>query len=897
MNKINFPEQIIDKFAIIKQIGDSGSLTELREVAIPIIRQAYNSARSIIRERFEIKQNAGEFIVESSYIIDSIIEILSTTSQKHINQSSIAIVATGGYGRSELFPYSDIDLLFIYQQGSSEVTEFAQWLLYCLWDLSLNLGQSIRTIDENIAKAKQDVSILTNLLDARFICGNREIFKEFEQAFENYISNSSILEFVDAKLGERNARHQRCGDSRYVLEPNIKEGKGGLRDLHTLYWLAKYIYKIKSLSDLVELNILTVDEYKSFILAQDFLCKIRINLHFIAGRGEERLTFDMQTAISRIMGFRSDSNANEVEHFMKQYFIFARVVGSLTRSICSILEEGKQQKPRSYISSEIEEAVKTAGFSLDGDRIAIQNEEYLDKNPLALIELFQIAHENNLDIHPHTLQLITRNIWRIDNSLRRNKLANAIFMEILLSKQNPETALRRMSESGVLGRFIPDFGKVTGQMQFDMYHVYTVDEHTIFAISILHNIGIGKYKDEMPVVTDIFHLVKSLKILFLSVLTHDIAKGRGGDHSVLGEIVVRKLARRFGFDEHDAETCAWLVRNHLLMSHIAFKRDLSDPQTIDDFVDKVQSPERLRLLLILTVADIRAVGPKVWNGWKGTLLRELYHKAEKKMGASDKQAGDGGYQILREELANLLAGWTQFEIDDYLEQGGASFWLSCDAKTHARIARLLHEIEHSQMKLALDTQSDSFRAVTDIIVCTPDQAGLFSKISGAIALAGANILSAKIFTLKNGIAIEMFNIQDIEQQAFDKPDKLARLSVFMNRAILGELDVAKEITANNISYPSRMAVFKISPRVYVENKLSTNYTVIEVEGRDRIGFLHTITKTLANLGLTISTAHISTYGERAIDVFYVKDIFGMKIFHESKLRNIQSELIKALSGK
>ncbi len=896
MTKIKSPNDIIDTKAAIARIGKAATLEALRAQVMPVIHELYTQGKTVIKDRFLAKSEPSDFVAETAFLIDSIIEVLCETAKPHTRGQPIAIMAIGGYGRSELFPYSDIDLLFLRDKKDKKPPEFVQWLLYCLWDLRLTIGQTIRTAEETISKAKSDVTICTSLLDARLICGDVKIFDTFTKQFENYTAGSSELDFVEAKLAEREDNHHRCGDSRYVLEPNIKEGKGGLRDLHTLYWLAQYIYKIKSLDELVENKILTKDEYKSFVMAQHFLWLVRIHMHLIAGRAEERLTFDMQRSVAEAMGFHDDSNAHSVERFMKQYFLVVRTVGNLTRSVCAVLEESKKRKPRIGLGSRMQHSADLGEFQLDGERIAVASEDAFKKKPLLFITLFETAHEHKLDIHPHTLQIITRNLWLIDASLRRDEKANEAFMNIMLSKHNPEPTLRRMSEAGVLGKFIPDFGRVSGQMQFDMYHVYTVDEHTIFAIGILHKIGAGKFKEEMPLANELFPLINSKRVLFLSLFAHDIAKGKGGDHSMLGEVIVRKLARRFGFDEYEAETCAWLVRYHLLMSRTAFKRDLTDPKTIEDFVDNVQSPERLRLLLLLTVADIRAVGPAVWNGWKGSLLRELYYAAEEKMGASDKQARKVEQAALRTELASLLPGWKSKAIDDYLEQGGSTFWSNFDASTHARIAKALKEQESSKQPLVLDTKSDSFRAITDIILCTADQPGLFSKISGAIALAGANILSAKIFTFKNGMAIEMFHIQDMDHHAFDKPDKLARLSVFMNKAVTGELDIAKEIAAIRLPYPSRMEVFKVPPRVYIENKVSANYTVIEVGGRDRVGFLHTVTNILAELGLTISTAHITTYGERAVDVFYVKDVFGMKINHESKVRQIQAALTEALSS-
>jgi [protein-PII] uridylyltransferase len=891
---LTLAKEIIDKKHLAKSIGKAASLADLRVAAMPVIAEAYTHAKDVIRQRFVMTPKGANFIESNAYIIDTIIEVLTDIASRHIKTSNIAIIAVGGYGRKELFPCSDIDLLFLHEKHHEEDAQFVEWLLYCLWDIGLTIGHAVRNVEETITLARKDVTIATSLLDARLICSNAEVFKSFTTAYDEYINGSSVIDFVEAKLSERDARHTKLGDSRYVLEPNIKEGKGGLRDLHTLYWLAKYIYRIESMEELVRLKVLNREEYKSYVMADEFLWLVRVHLHLIAGRAEERLTFDMQRAIAEALGYNEDSVAHSVERFMKKYFLVARTVGNLTRSICAVLEENGKRKPKLDIASRSAALLGVEGFRLDGERIAVDSEDVFRKKPETLITLFEVAHERGLDIHPHTFQLVTRSLWLVDAGLRRNTEANEAFMRILLSRRNPEHTLRLMSEAGVLGKFIPDFGRVAGQMQFDMYHVFTVDEHTIFALGILHNIGAGKYKDDMPLANEIFPLVKSKRALFLSLLCHDIAKGRGGNHSLLGEFVVRKLARRFHFDPYEIETCAWLVRNHLLMSRTAFKRDLSDDKTIEDFVAAVQSPERLRLLLLLTVPDIRAVGPNVWNGWKGSLLRELYYAAEDKMGASDRRERKSDTTRLREEMTAMLPGWKPDAIDDYLQQIGKPLSASLDGATHARIARILREMENSELPLVLDTRSDTFRSITEIILCTPDNTGLFSKTSGAIALAGANILSAKIFTLKSGAAIQMFHIQDTEGQAFDKPDKLARLAVFMNQAVEGSLDLVNEIAASRMPYPSRMEVFKIPTHVVIENKVSVNHTVIEVSGRDRIGFLYKVTSALAELQLTIFTAHITTYGERAVDVFYVKDIFGMKVFHESKLRQIQERLVAAL---
>lgn len=886
-----------DARMLLRHAEKARSAVELRTQLYPELREAYAQGCDVIRRCFLADENATRAVQQMAGLVDSIVRVLYEAALRfHKGQEHLSVCAVGGYGRGELFPSSDIDMLFLHDPKKTPAGALAEFVLYGLWDLGLTVGHAVRTVEESMHHAEEDTTIRTNLLDARFLCGGREQFDAFCTQFEAFVTGQSAIDFVEKKLAERDARHLRCGDSRYVLEPNIKDGKGGLRDLQTLFWLAQYIYRVHSIDELVKLHLLTEEEYSTFMKSRDFLWRVRMHIHYIAGRAEERLTFDMQRAVAQAKGYHDESTHQAVERFMKDYFIVARNVGNLTRSVCAVLEEDKKRKPRMSLVRRLQNEGDLGAFHLDGERLVVNEQNVFDENPALLIILFKVAHEEGLDIHPRTLQLVSRKLWLIDAGLRRNDEANNAFMDILLSRKNPDVTLRRMNDAGVLGKFIPDFGKVIGQMQFDMYHVYTVDEHTINAVSILHNTEAGKYKDEMPAISKVFPLIKSRRALYLSMFAHDIAKGRGGDHSVLGEMVVRKLGRRFGFTADEIEACAWLVRYHLLMSRTAFKRDTNDPKTVDDFIAAVQSPERLRLLLALTVADIRAVGPTVWNGWKGALLRDLYYRAEARMGASDGLKRSDEDANLRAELTALLPGWTKAQIEDYLGHGSSSFWQACDAAAHAQVATMLKEIKDTGQPLVLHTRSNSFHAITDVLLCTPDQQGLFSKISGAIALAGANILGAKIFTLKNGMAVEMFHIQDIDAQAFDKPDKIARLSVYINKVVCGDLDIAREIAAQRLTYPSRMEAFKVPPRVFIENKVSANHTVIELGGRDRVGFLYSITKAIADLGLTISTAHITTYGERAVDVFYVKDTFGMKIHHERRIQQIQETLTAAIVG-
>jgi [protein-PII] uridylyltransferase len=489
---------------------------------------------------------------------------------------------------------------------------------------------------------------------------------------------------------------------------------------------------------------------------------------------------------------------------------------------------------------------------------------------------------------------VTQSLRLVDARLREDPEANRLFLEILTSKKDPETALRRMNEAGVFGRFIPDFGRVVAQMQYDMYHVYTVDEHTLFAIGILHKIEAGQLKDELPVASAIMPTIQSRRALYLATLLHDIAKGRGGDHSELGEKIALKLGPRLGLSAEETETVAWLVRHHLLMSGTAFKLDISEPHTIQNFVERVQSPERLKLLLVLTAADIRAVGPKVWNGWKAALLRELYHSAlDVISGGLTAEARDSRVAAAQAQVRALLPDFTDEEFAAFTSRGYPFYWLSLDAETHARHARLMREADTGDAPLTVEKRIDPARAVTEITLYTADHPGLFSRIAGALAVSGANIVDAKIMTMSNGMALDTLWVQDREGGPFDRPDKLAKLAFTFENVLTGDLKPHIELERPP-AFPSRTSVFTVPPRVLVDNQASRFHTVVEVNGRDRPGLLYELTRELTRLNLQVSSAKISTYGEKVVDVFYVKNLFGHKIEHPQKLDEIRAALTAVL---
>lgn len=891
-----------EKLLLALRADKKSDVESIKREALILARQWLQEQRQQLRERFMHTGDAGKLLAGLTAAMDEALTAIFRLGHEGKNPP-LAVVAVGGYGRAELFPYSDLDLLFLYEKPQqAEASALAEFMLYILWDLGLKIGQAHRTVDDTIELAKNDMTIRTTLVDARFITGRKATFDKLQTRFTQEIIHGSPLEFVDAKLVERDARHQRFGDSRYMLEPNVKEGKGGLRDLHILWWMARYTYPdIQSIRDLVDMKLLTEDEYKTFDAARQFLWRVRTYLHYQMERLEDRLTFDRQHALAVAMGFAHPSKNRAIERFMRRYFVAVRTVGSTTRIFCALLEEEKKRKPHKSLAWLWQAPNKLGQFILDGQRLNVRGEHAFEQNPILMIEMFRVAQIHGLDIHPRALQLMARNLKRIDDNVRQDPKACALFMEILLASQSPEVALRRMSEAGVLGKFIPDFGRVIGQTQFNMYHVYTVDEHTLVALGILHSVEKGQVLRELPLASDIIHRIQMRRVLYLSVFCHDIAKGRGGDHSELGEKIVRRLATRFGFTPEEVDTCGWLVLQHLLFSNTAFKRDINDPKTVQDFVAQVRSHERLKLLLVLTAVDIRAVGPAVWNAWKGGLLRDLYRHAEQCMGTGQVELKHHQEDQFRADLARILAGWSEQEIDQYMEQGNAGFWTNFDLTRHAIIARMMRQMHFgatpAELPLLVDTQHDYDRSYTEIILCTYDQHSLFSKLAAAMSLSGANIINAKIFTLKSGLVVDIFQVQDAAGQVFDRPGKLARMSVYMEQILSGELDVDEAFREVKPRYgnASRNAL-PLPGQVFVENNASNIHSVIELTGHDRTGFLYEVTRTIAELGLTIVTAHISTYGTQVADVFYVKDIFGMKLTHENKIRQVREALLKAINN-
>ena len=817
------------------------------------------------------------------------------------NAERLAIVAVGGYGRGALAPGSDIDLLFLlpYKQtpwGESVV----ETILYVLWDLRQKVGHATRSIDECLRQAKADITIRTTLLEARLILGDSGLFAELGKRFDTEIVAKTAPAFVAAKLAERDARLNKSGVSRYVVEPNVKEGKGGLRDLNTLFWIARYVYRVKEARALVAAGLFTKRELELFQRCEAFLWRVRCHLHFLTGRAEDRLTFDVQRAIADRLGYHARSGLSAVERFMKHYFLVAKDVGDLTAIVCAALEE-RETKPATAINRFMTRfrrrplTIAKGAFAIEAERITIAAKNVFDRDPVNLIRLFYEADRTGLAIHPDATRAVTLSLKRIDASLRNDPEANRLFVEILTSRNAPEIVLRRMNEAGVLGRFIPDFGRVVAMMQFNMYHHYTVDEHLLRTVGVLAEIDAGRLKEEHPVANEIMPGVTHRRALFVACFLHDVAKGREGDHSIEGAEVARRLCPRFGLSAVETETVGWLIEQHLTMSTVAQSRDLSDPRTIQTFAGVVQTLERLKLLLVLTVCDIRAVGPGVWNGWKGQLLRTLYWETEVVL-AGGHSAIDRKQRVarLQDELHHALPELADHEFAAYAARHYPAYWLKVDLKHKLAHVRLLRAAAAQMRSLASEVATDAFRGMTELTILAPDHPRLLSIIAGACAMAGANIVDAQIFTTNDGLALDTVTISRAFDRDEDELRRAGRIAESIEKALRGQIHLSDKVAARG-GAAAREKTFQVAPDVIIDNTLSNRDTVLEVSGLDRPGLLYDLTRVLSNLNLNINSAHIATFGEKAVDVFYVTDLTGAQVVNPSRQGAIRRRLLEALA--
>nr|WP_232367868.1 [protein-PII] uridylyltransferase [Tritonibacter horizontis] len=877
---------------------------EFRAAVVALLREANSTGRAAIAEAFELQPfGAREMARSYSYLTDGLITAawMAASTILHpiatpTKSERISVFAVGGYGRGEMAPFSDVDLLFL---TPYKITAWAESviesMLYILWDLRLKVGHSSRTIKDCIRLGGEDFTIRTAMLENRFIAGHAPLAAEFETRLAQDLFSKEAKEFIDAKLAERDARHLKQGE-RYMVEPNVKEGKGGLRDLQSLFWIAKYLYQVQDVAELVPLGLFRPEEFDFFAKAENFLWAVRAHLHLSAGRAIEHLTFDMQVQVAERLGYADTSGRRAVEVFMQDYFRHATQVGDVTRILMTKLEDSHlknepilerifRRKPR----------VKE-GFKVTHNRLEIADPGTFLKDGLNLLRLFEEALRTGMLLHPDTMRLVRANLHLINEDLRTSADAQRTFLDLLLKHGNPERVLRRMNELGVLSAFLPEFEPIVAMMQFNMYHSYTVDEHTIQVISNFSAIERGELEEELPLSSSLIKQGVNRKVLIIAMLLHDIGKGRPQDHSILGAQIARKVAPRLGLNKSEAETVEWLVRYHLLMSDTAQKRDIADPRTIRDFAKAVQTVKRLDLLLLLTVCDIRGVGPDTWNNWKAVLLRALYNQTREALenGLESFNREHRGTEA-KKRLRDALPDWDKADIKRETSRHYPPYWQGLHVTAHIDFANMLRQLDALDDPSAMLVQlhPDEDRDATRASFVMPDHPGIFARIVGALALVGANVVDARSYTTKDGFVTDAFWIQDTDGHPFEL-SRLPRLRKMIEKTLNGEV-IAREALKSRDKIKKRERAFRVPTHILFDNDGSDIYTIIEVDTRDRPGLLYDLARALASSNVYIANAVIATYGEQVVDSFYVKDMFGLKYHSAAKQQALEKKLRDAIS--
>ncbi len=909
MEPVTYAKKNGKKLYVFKNIKTKHKDSKVfKELLFNNLKKQLDQLKKKIKQEF-LKTSDGSLNVGLNVIlIDSMLTEIINNAHQHVFGNinyKLSIIAVGGYGRGELAPHSDLDLLFLIpddlnKNETKNIEDLIQLILYVLWDLGYKVGHSTRTILECIKKSKLDLTISTSLLEKRFIAGNEHIFDLLNTKFNAYIANTKTLNFVKAKLEESDLRHKKFGGSRYVVEPNVKDGKGGLRDLHTLIWILKFAYKVDSISKLIKMGALSKNEAVVFADAQRFLLSVRCHLHYRAEREDDRLAMDAQLEIAKSMNFKNTITHINVERFMKRYFLATKTVGNLTRIFCAAIETEFNKPLRlSFLSFKKSENVNP--FSIELGRLYIKDKKILIENPVNIIRLFFTSHKKNIDIHPVTLRLVNSLTKLIGTEVRHDYEANKMFLDILTSEQDSTRTLRLMNESNVLGKFIPEFQKIVCLMQFDMYHSYTVDEHTIFTISNLHSLKNGKFKSFAPLASKVILEISSYKCLFVAMLLHDIAKGKKGDHSVNGSRIASTVCHRLGLSKDETYIVKWLVFNHLLLSKTAFRYELSDPKIIKDFADNIKTVEKLKLLLVLTVADIKGVGPEIWNDWKGALISDLYIKSLDILQRSNFvekniiESIETTKQLFKSDLLNN--GIDDAVVKQYCQNYYKNYWEIFNLQTILNHYYLFKEMEQHKKKFKIYVSDGSDLQATELIVIAPDHHGLFSLISGLVAASGYDVVSAKIITRSDGYALDTFFIQNKDKKPITEDYLRKKLIKTISLGLEGNFNIEKALHKKWEEIPARFRAVKAPVRIKFDNKKSEKFTILDVKCKNAPGVLYKITKTLTSLGVQINTASVSTYGDRVVDIFYIKNAFGSKVYDERTIEKIKNSILKILEEK
>jgi len=857
----------------------------------------FDRSRNNLREKHrrrskKHKASLGiELCRERSALNDEIIvRALSEFGFKDVK--GISIIALGGYGRDELCPYSDIDLLILYSVKSKKwAKELTEHLLYFLWDLNLEIGHSVRTVDECIELSKDhDTTILTSLLDSRHIYGDEKLTKKLENKLYNELLPEYSNIFIDKKIAESKNRVRRYGGSVYLLEPNIKEGEGGLRDVHTALWVAQARYKIKNFRDLLNIGVINSKEHRVIEKCYNFLLAVRSQLHYLAKRREDRLSFDYQEKVARFFGYR-DAELRAVEKFMRVYYLRARLTNQQSERIIESCIAKTRASSESRRTTYLEN-----GFTIQGGRLSVTSRNVFKENPVNLIRAFEYANKHSVKMSKHLTWLIWENSIHIDDKVRRNSEFNGIFLRILKTAKNVSEILYQMNELRLLAHYIPEFGKIVCMVQHDAYHVYTVDVHSIFMVREIEKLTNYSYEEEFPLLTKIAESVEKRHVLYLACLIHDAGKGSGKDHSEKGSRMAPVIAARMGLNKQESMQLEFLVKYHLIMPHFSQRRDLHDVSLIERFSEMVKSLETLILLYLLTFADMRSVGPDVWSNWKGMLLRELYLRTAKylELGEYTKESVEKRKERVIDKVLKINKKQVSLKRTRNILDSMPDSYFSAHAPK--AIANHIKIINKSDSDMTTDLVHHPREEYDEFIFWGNDDKKLIYKICGVLTAGNVNILGARIVTTNDGRVLDVFYVNKLGKSTSDEKEVWEKINTNLIRVHKGKDDVEQLVNKRKSGTAFYEKVIpKYPPRIEIDNNSSDTSTVIDIYTHDRPGLLYDVAKTLDKLRLNINYAKISTKVDQVVDVLYVSTRAGKKITDEKRIERIKNALMDAIT--
>ncbi len=890
-----FPSELLP-YRLSFKIGDTPSRDAV---------QYLQTCHSKLKELSHLSLSSEQIVALNTLYIDDLIISLFERADWLFQESHphsprhLALMALGGYGRSEMHLHSDIDLLFIYSEKSEEyLNTLTDSILYMLWDCGLDVGNASRSLKDCRKILREDTVSFTSMLDARYLAGDREVAQEFLNLIEEEIHSPVIQKkFIQDKLKENEDRRKRYGSSVYILEPNVKESEGGLRDFQTLPWFARILKECRSLESLVTAKVLSAETLREFKEARNFLWQVRNAIHFRVAKKNDQLTFQFQEEIAKELGYRDENGILAVEKFMRAYYQHAANIKRITSlAIASLLEPSDQKlKGVSRRNSDSTEA----DFILFQNKILVKKADCFQKDPVSLMRIFRMAQTENADLDEQTRFLITQNLFLADENFSKDREVNQILREIFSELKGLGRVLHLMHELRLLDKVIPEFGEVLYQPQHDAYHIYTVDTHSIFAVGDLSKLWEGAYDQEFPLFKEALQMLPRHDLLSLGLFFHDVGKGRGKNHAIVGAEMAVRAAERMGFYEKDREVIEFLVKSHLLMPHLAQRRDLDDANLIIQFAKSMQDLDHLNMLFLLTWADIRAVGPEVWTPWKGTLISELYKRTRQVL-ESGSFTRERVAQLVEELRNRVTSEMGEKKISpvqsEFLQNMPSKYFLGNSLEDIVRHLKILQEADPEQVLLHLSVLSQD--NVNELILYTLGTPGLLAKVTGAFAVNDFNILEAKQYVSKTGYALLTLRFTDSQGHALQEERRFDHLKKDLPDILEGRSQVARMIEERKKPAWMQKKIARTFPtRVEIDNDVSAYYTVIDIYAHDRVGLLYQILSALSGLGLYVDVSKISTKVDQVADVFYVKDIFGQKVTLSEKLKKIQGELIKVIDGE